>query len=183
DSPVIIPLEYRGQLLRTDGSTSYLSLSVGRWGHENTVAMQIVELDIRARVQRGIGYANVELHNESDVPIEGAVILNDGFPTLIGNLMPDDIAEHVVMGLGVGDWDEIEWDQYVPLGNLSSHRAELLRDLSRRQRTEEDDGPGSLLVVGWRPSELIPSTIEPSFERHVELNAMVMRIGPAESAK
>ncbi|MEE8441095.1 MAG: hypothetical protein V3S41_05180 [Spirochaetia bacterium] len=182
-SPVIVPLEYRGQLVRTDGPTSYLSLSVGRWGHENTVAMQIVEFDIRARIQRGIGYANVELHNESDVPIEGVVVLNDGFPNLIGRLMPHDVVEHIVMGSGVGLWNDIEWDQYVPPGDLSGQQAQLLRDLARRQRTEAEGGPGSLLVVGWRPSELIPSTVEPSFERHVKLNALVMRIGPAAGAE
>ena len=182
-SPVIVPLEYRGQLLHIDGSTSELSLSVGRWGHENTVAMQIVEFDVRARVQRGIGYANVELHNRSEVPIEGVVVLNDGFPNLVGRLMPGDIVENVVMGLGVGNWDDIEWDQYVPPGNLSGHQAQLLQDLSRRQRDETADGRGSLLVVGWRPSELIVSTVEPSFERHVELNAMVMRIGSTERSE
>lgn len=181
--PVIVPLEYRSQLLRTDGSTSNVKLPVGRWGHENTVAIQIVELDIRARVQRGIGYANVELRNQSDVPIEGVVVLNDGFPSMVGRLMPGDIVEHIVMGPGIGRWDNIEWAQFVPADDLSGHRAQLLQDLARRQRIEPEDGPGSLLVVGWRPSAMIPSTIEPSFDRHVELNAMVMRIGPTREVE
>jgi hypothetical protein len=179
DSPIIVPLEYRGQVLASQGTTRDLSLSVSRWGHENTVAMQIVELDVRARIQRGIGYANVELQNESAVPIESIVILNDGFPSLVGHLMPDEVIEHVVMGAGVGRWDEINWEEYVPPGELARHQAQLLQDLGRRQRTGSENAPASLLVVGWRPESLISSSVEPAFDRHIELNVMLMDLGPA----
>ena len=85
------------------------------------------------------------------------------------------------MGAGVGNWDEINWEEYVPPGDLSGHQAQLLQDLGRRQRTENENTPASLLVVGWRPESLISSTVEPPFDRHVELNAMLMRIALAQS--
>ena len=180
DDPVVVPLRHRSQTVSAAGLLTEVRLPVERWGHENTLAVSVVSMEITARVQRGVGYVNIEVHNDTSVEVDGLTVLADGFPRALGALPPGGIAEHVVMGTGVGNWDETDWLRYVPPGELAGHRARLLRDLARRQRFRNDqNGPDEIVVVGWTDEQFIPTTVDPGFDRFIRLNAIVMRITPA----
>lgn len=171
--PVIIPLDSADQVIRALPGSARLDLPVERWGYRNTVVMDIRKLDIRARLHRGIGYVNVEVSNESALPLGGTVVLAQGFPTKVADIDPGDVAEKVVMSSGLGKWEEIPWQEYVPQGVLSGHQAQLLRDLARRQRDRNERG--EILIVGWTPTPLVEARILAGFNREIELTAVVIR--------
>lgn len=169
---VIVPLSHHDHSVTLDRGGDVLNLAASRWTHVNSHAMQVIEVPVRTRIQRGPGYASIELSNESVMTLDGLVVLNNGFPALIGRVMPGETVEHVVMGTGVGRWDQIEWVDLVPPGGLSRHRAQLLRDLARAHREEETEG---LVLVAWTAESMINNEISPDFEHTVNLNALVIR--------
>jgi len=174
-SPVLIPIEGRDYRVTYERGGQIIDMPASRWSHVNTQVIQVSEMAVQTRIQRGIGYANVEIENDTPVTLDGIVVLNGGFPTNIGRLMPGQTVEQVVMGSGMGRWDQIDWTEFVPAGELVRHRAQLLRDIARDHR---DDKAGSLLVVAWNGAPLVEDEIVPDFERRVELSVLLIREPP-----
>lgn len=180
-TPLLIPMEAREHRVvrEVDGATQ--RMEVGRWDHENNLAYQIVPFELSFRIQRGGDYAEVEIANDSPQRINGLVALVDGFPTALGDVPPGSVSEHVLDGSPEGDVMEIEWERYVPDDRLAANRARLLGDLARRQRVEDGDSSG-VLVVGWTERPLLPVTVEPTFERTVDLHLVVIELRGEERA-
>lgn len=181
DAPLLIPMEGRDhRVLRgTDATTQ--RLEVGRWGYENNLAYQVVPFGLSSRIQEGADFAEIEIANESNQAIEGLVALVNGFPTALGDLTPGSVSEHVLDGSPEGDFTEIEWERFVPADALAANRARLLGDLARRQRVEGSDSP-RVMVVGWTERPLLPVSVEPGFERTVDLHYIVVGLSRAEDA-
>jgi hypothetical protein len=181
-TPAAIPLQDRSLTVQSEAGSRQLVLPVDRWGYENALLMDIEDLSVSSRIQRGVGYVNIELQNEGENRLRNLVALRDGFPRRIGDLPPGETVEEVIMGSGAGKWEEIEWQGLVPADALSEHRARLLEDLARRQRFTIQDGiTPDILVVGWRDAAYLEVEITPSFDRYIQLNAVVLRIPAAGS--
>lgn len=178
--PLVVPMIDRDQRFVVDGSDVVAEVVVDRWGHQNIYATSIVEFPLTAGVQVGVGYVNVELTNATSHTVLDTVILRDGFPESIGTLVPGAQEEHVALAQASGNWNEINWSQFVPAGPMNAHQAQLLRDVARSQREPEAGDRRELLVVGWMSTPLLHSSVTPEFSNRVSLYMVAMRIPTLE---
>lgn len=173
--PLLIPIQERDHWIVSDEGGTTQRLAIERWGHENNLAFQIVPLAVRFRLTPGASYAELTLHNESDRTLRSAVMLRNGFPEELGSLLPGETAEHVTGGPPSGEFQDIEWDRYVPADALVENRGRLLGDIARSQRFEGEDAP-EIIVVAWTDRPLMPATVTPEFERTVDLHLLTIPI-------
>lgn len=174
-APLLVPMEGTDHRVVSEIEGTTQRMEVGRWGYENNLAYQLVPFGLSSRIQQGADFAEIEIVNESQQRLEGLVALVNGFPTALGDLAPNSVSEQVLDGSPEGDFTKIEWESYVPEDALAANRARLIGDLARRQRVD-DPGTPRIIVIGWTERPLLPVTIEPGFERTVDLHYVVIEV-------
>lgn len=189
-TPLLVPMQERDHRVVRGATTATQRVTVERWGYANTVAVQVVPLEVGFEVVEGDGYLSLTLRNESGGSLTGVTLLRNGFPESLGDISTGGVIEHVVptraatappSGNGddplasSGRFQAIEWAKYVPDDALAPNRARLLGDVARAQRFDAETAP-ELIVVAWTTAPLLPARISPAFEREIDLHLLSIRI-------
>lgn len=177
NEPLLVPMQRRDHMIHQKPDRIGQEITVDRWSYANTVAFEVAELNVRAELQTGPGYAGVVVTNDSALHIHDLVLLRNGIPEPMGDLPPSGVVEHVATSVLGRDFQDVNWNRYVADDELAVNRARFLEDLARAQRFGEGE-PAELIVVGWTRTPLLPVSIEPSFERTIDLHVMIIPLNP-----
>ena len=180
-SPLMVPLDNRDQIVRSEPDGSTLELAVERWRNQNGYAAEPVEFPLIATAQSGAGFAGASVANHTSEAVHDIVMLSNDLPQLLGTVDPGEIVEGSVRANQPPvDLVNVDWNALVPEGPNQAHAAQLLSDLARMHRRQAAEGGAPVMLVGWLTRPLLGATITPSFARDIRMSVVVIRMPGAE---